>query len=110
MRFEDVHWQGGRILGWTITPGDERPATATAEFRLAVFKGPGAADRIVVCLVFEDVESLSLSCSFPDLADHFSAGNIHWAHREGARNYRFELFGNNSFEVVAGKVRLLRES
>jgi len=110
MRFEDVHWHDGQILSWTIRSSDESSATATVELELAVHESPDVSERFVARLTFEDVESLSLNCNFPDLSEHFFAGNIHWAHREGARNYRFELFGNNSFEVVAGKVGIVRES
>ncbi|UCH73547.1 MAG: hypothetical protein JSU82_14565 [Rhodospirillales bacterium] len=109
VRFEDIHWHGGRILAWTITSGDEGSATATVELDLAVHEGPDAPKRVAARLVFEGVESLSLSCNFPSLSDRFATGNIHWAHREGPRTYRFELFGDNAFELVADTVSIHRE-
>jgi len=109
MRFENVYWHDGLILGWNIQSCVEKSKTGTVEFAVAIYDGPQAPDRFVVKVLFEDVEKLSLTCNFPDLADHFFAGHIDWANKEGARNYRFDLFGDNSFELVSGKVRIRRE-
>jgi hypothetical protein len=110
MRFEDVYWHDGLIQGWKIKSSDDQSKTGTVEFTMAIYADPQAPDRFVVKVSFEDVETMSLNCNFPDLADHFSAGNIDWASREGERSYRFDLFGDNSFELVAGTVSIIRET
>jgi hypothetical protein len=110
MRFEDVYWHDGLILGWNIESCVEKSKTGTVKFKMAIYEDLQAPDRFVVTVLFEEVESLSLICNFPDLADHFFAGHIDWASKEGARNYRFDLFGDNSFEVMSGKVSVLRET
>lgn len=51
-----------------------------------------------------------LKCVFASLAEHFFAGNVDWASKEGERNFRFDLFGDNSFEVVADKVSITKDS
>ena len=85
---------------------DKDEATILA---MAIYEGPQAPDRFVIKVLFEDVEKLSLTCNFPELADHFSAGNIDWATRDGDSNYRFDLFGDNSFELISSKVTIQRE-
>lgn len=109
MKFEDFYWHDSQILGWTIDSSDDQSATASIELRLASWEDMQAPNRFNVTIRFEKVEKLVLNCDFASLADNFSAGNVDWASREGERSFKFDLFGENSFEVVADSVTIKRE-
>lgn len=110
MKFEDFFWHDSQILGWTIGSSDNQSPTGSIELRMASWEDGQATDRFLVTVRFEKVEKFLLNCDFASLAEHFSAGNIDWASREGKRNFKFDLFGENSFEVVADSVAITRES
>lgn len=110
MRFEDFFWHDSQILSWTIDSSDDQSATGSIELRLASWEDMQALERFLVTIRFENVEKFSLSCDFASLAERFFAGNVDWANKEGKRNFRFDLFGDNSFEVVADSVIITRES
>ncbi len=108
MKFEEFYWHDSQILGWTIDSSDDQSATASIELRLASWEDMQAPERFNVTIRFEKVEKLILNCDFASLANNFWAGNVDWASRKDERNYRFDLFGDNQFEVVAGAVTIAR--
>jgi hypothetical protein len=109
MRFEDFFWHDSQILSWTIDSSDNQSPTGSIELRLASWEDMQAADRFLVTVRFENVEKKLLNCDFASLADHFSFGNIDWASMKGGRTFKFDLFGENSFEVVADSVSITRD-
>jgi len=110
MRFEDFFWHDSQILEWTIGSSDDKSTTGSIELRLASWESMQALDRFFVTVRFEKVEKFSLNCDFPSLAEHFFAGNVDWASKEGERNFKFDLFGDNSFEVVADAVTITKNT
>ena len=106
MRFEDIYWHDGQILGWTVTSSTDQSDTGAVVITAAVYESLQSPERFEIEIVFENVKNLSVACNFAELAEHFSFGNIDWATKEGARNYRFDLFGDNSFELSSGKVSI----
>ena len=110
MKFEEFFWHDSQILGWNIGSSDDQSDKGSIELRLASWESMQALDRFLCTVRFEKVEKILLNCDFPSLAEHFYAGNVDWASKEGKRKYRFDLFGDNSFEVVADKVSIITDN
>lgn len=110
IRFEDFFWHDSQILEWTIGSSDDKSTTGSIELSLSSWESVQALDRFLVTVRFEKVEKFALNCDFPSLAKHFSAGNVDWATKEGERKYRLDLFGDNSFEVVADTVTITKNA
>ena len=109
MRFEDFYWHDSQILGWTVNSSNDHSTTGSIELRLSSWESLQALDRFLVTVRFEEVEKILLNCDFASLADYFNAGNVDWARMTGERTFTFDLFGDNSFDIVAGKVSIIRD-